>query len=56
MDPTRTLPAWTYRSPKFFAAEQRAAAGIPDGFFRLSHGLEDAEDLIADLAKGLAAV
>lgn len=24
MDPTRTLPAWTYRSPEFFAAEQRA--------------------------------
>jgi cystathionine beta-lyase/cystathionine gamma-synthase len=34
--------------------EQRAAAGIPDGFLRLSLGLEDAEDIIADLAKGLA--
>ncbi len=36
-------------------AEQRAEAGIPDGFLRLSLGLEDAEDLIADLTKGLAA-
>ena len=35
--------------------EQRAAAGIPDGFLRLSLGLEDADDLIADLARGLAA-
>ncbi len=36
-------------------AEQRAAAGIPDGFLRLSVGLEDVDDLIADLGKGLAA-
>ncbi len=35
--------------------EQRAAAGIPDGFLRLSVGLEDPDDLIADLARGLAA-
>ncbi len=33
--------------------EERAAAGIPDGFLRLSCGLEDAEDIIADLAQGL---
>jgi cystathionine beta-lyase/cystathionine gamma-synthase len=37
------------------SAEQRAAAGIPDGFLRLSVGLEDAEDLMADLGKGLGA-
>ena len=36
--------------------EQRAAAGIPDGFLRLSLGLEDVADLIDDLARGLAAV
>jgi len=35
------------------SAEQRAAAGIPDGFFRLSLGLEDAEDIIADLVQAL---
>jgi cystathionine beta-lyase/cystathionine gamma-synthase len=31
----------------------RAAAGIPDGFLRLSCGLEDAEDIIADLAQAV---
>jgi cystathionine gamma-lyase len=36
--------------------EQRASAGIPDGFLRLSLGLEDAADLIEDLARGLAAI
>ncbi|HXY69322.1 MAG TPA: aminotransferase class I/II-fold pyridoxal phosphate-dependent enzyme [Gemmatimonadales bacterium] len=36
-------------------ADERAAAGIPDGFLRLSLGLEDADDLIEDLARGLAA-
>jgi len=35
--------------------EERASAGIPDGFLRLSLGLEDPEDLIEDLARGLAA-
>lgn len=34
--------------------EERAAMGIPDGFVRLSIGVEDAEDLIADLAQALA--
>jgi cystathionine beta-lyase/cystathionine gamma-synthase len=37
-------------------SEERAAAGIPDGFLRFSLGLEDADDIIADLARGLAAV
>jgi cystathionine beta-lyase/cystathionine gamma-synthase len=37
------------------SAEERAAAGIPDGFLRLSLGLEDPQDLIEDLARGLAA-
>ena len=36
--------------------DERAAAGIPDGFLRLSLGLEDVADLIEDLARGLAAV
>jgi cystathionine beta-lyase/cystathionine gamma-synthase len=34
--------------------EQRARAGIPDGFLRFSIGLEDADDLIADFAQALA--
>ncbi len=35
------------------AAEARAKLGIPDGFVRLSAGLEDADDLIADLEQAL---
>lgn len=34
--------------------EQRAAAGITDGLIRLSVGIEDADDLIADLEQALA--
>jgi cystathionine beta-lyase/cystathionine gamma-synthase len=33
--------------------EGRAAAGIPDGFLRLSCGLEDGEDIIEDLKQAL---
>ena len=33
--------------------EGRAAAGIPDGFLRLSCGLEDGEDIIEDLRQAL---
>ena len=36
--------------------EARAEIGIGDGLLRLSVGLEDPQDLIADLAAGLAAV
>ena len=36
------------------SAEDRARAGIPDGFLRFSLGLEDADDLIADFAQALA--
>jgi cystathionine gamma-lyase len=35
-------------------AAQRAALGIGDGLVRLSVGVEDADDLIADLAQALA--
>ena len=34
-------------------AEQRSRIGVPDGFVRLSVGIEDAEDLIADLEQAL---
>ena len=36
--------------------EQLEAAGIPAGLVRMSCGLEDKEDLIADLAQALEAV
>ena len=32
---------------------ERARQGIPDGFIRLSCGIEDAADIIADLAQAL---
>jgi cystathionine beta-lyase/cystathionine gamma-synthase len=34
-------------------ADERAAAGIPDGFLRLSLGIESAQDLIEDLEQAL---
>lgn len=37
-------------------AERRASLGITDQLVRLSVGIEDADDLIADLERGLAAV
>jgi cystathionine beta-lyase/cystathionine gamma-synthase len=41
-------------SHKGLTVEERARAGIPDGFLRFSLGLEDADDLIADFAQALA--
>jgi cystathionine beta-lyase/cystathionine gamma-synthase len=37
-------------------AEQRVSMGITEGRIRLSVGIEDKEDLIADLEQALAAV
>ncbi len=37
------------------SAEERAAMGIPEGLIRYSTGIEDPQDLIADLAQALAA-
>lgn len=42
-----------YTSHASLSAEERAAAGIPDGVLRLSIGIEDAEDLIADIEQAL---
>ena len=42
-----------YSSHARLTSEERAKAGVPDGFVRLSVGLEDAEDLIADLEQAL---
>ena len=35
------------------SAEERAALGIPEGLVRYSAGIEDADDLLADLAQAL---
>jgi cystathionine gamma-synthase len=37
-------------------AEERAAAGIPEGLVRYSTGIEDVADLIADLEQALASI
>ncbi|MGQ0712194.1 MAG: trans-sulfuration enzyme family protein [Gemmatimonadaceae bacterium] len=42
-----------FTSHAHFTADQRAKGGIPDGFVRLSVGIEDADDLIADLEQAL---
>jgi cystathionine beta-lyase/cystathionine gamma-synthase len=42
-----------FTSHAHLSAEQRAKAGIPDGFVRLSVGIEDADDLIGDLEQAL---
>ncbi len=39
-----------------YTPEERAAHSISDGLVRLSVGLEDVEDILADLEEGLAAV
>ena len=40
-------------SHRGMTADARAKIGIPDGFVRLSCGIEDAEDIIGDLEQGL---
>ncbi|MDQ2665683.1 MAG: PLP-dependent aspartate aminotransferase family protein [Gemmatimonadota bacterium] len=42
-----------YTSHTHLTSEQRAALGIPDGFLRVSVGIEDMSDLIADLEQAL---
>lgn len=42
-----------YTSHAQFTAEQRALLGIPDGFLRVSVGIEDVNDLIADFEQAL---
>ena len=43
-----------YSSHARMTPEERAGMGIPDGFVRLSIGVEDVEDLITDLAQALS--
>ena len=40
-------------SHRDMSPDARAAAGIPDGFLRLSCGLEDAEDIVEDLRQAI---
>ena len=47
-----TLPATT--SHASLTAEERAEAGVTDNLLRMSVGLEDPQDLIADLSAALA--
>jgi cystathionine beta-lyase/cystathionine gamma-synthase len=42
-----------YTSHASLTAEERTRIGIPDGFLRLSVGIEDADDLIADIEQAL---
>ena len=42
-----------YSSHEGLSLEEREAAGIPDGFVRISVGIEDAGDLIADVQSAL---
>ncbi len=50
---TITHPATTTHGR--LSQEQRAAAGITDGFIRVAVGLEDVNDIIMDLDRGLTA-
>jgi cystathionine beta-lyase len=42
-----------YSSHEHLTSDERARIGIPDGFLRMSIGLENAEDLIADIEQAL---
>lgn len=42
-----------YTSHAALSSAERAAIGIPDGFLRISIGIEDADDLIADIEQAL---
>ncbi len=45
-----------YTSHAAMTGEERAAVGIPDGFLRVSAGVEDAADLVADVTRALDAL
>jgi cystathionine beta-lyase/cystathionine gamma-synthase len=42
-----------FSSHAHMTSEERRAIGIPDGFLRLSIGIENAEDIIADIAQAI---
>lgn len=43
-----------FTSHEHLTPEERAAVGVPDGFVRISVGIENVEDLIADISQALA--
>jgi cystathionine beta-lyase/cystathionine gamma-synthase len=43
-----------YTSHVGLSEQEREARGVPDGFVRVSVGIEDADDLIADFSRALA--
>ena len=52
--PLRVRPERIVRAiPRQVLEEERARIGIPDGFLRLSIGIEDADDIIADIEQAL---
>jgi cysteine-S-conjugate beta-lyase len=42
-----------FTSHEHLTADQREAMGVPDGFLRISVGVEDADDLVADVEQAL---
>jgi cystathionine beta-lyase/cystathionine gamma-synthase len=44
-----------YTSHRHQTPEERKAIGVPDGFLRISVGLEDVDDLMADFDRALRA-
>jgi cystathionine beta-lyase/cystathionine gamma-synthase len=42
-----------FSSHAHMTSAERASVGIPDGFLRLSIGIEDAQDIIADIEQAL---
>jgi cystathionine beta-lyase/cystathionine gamma-synthase len=42
-----------FTSHDHLSASERAALGVPDGFLRVSVGIEDPDDIIADLDQAL---
>ena len=54
VDSLVTIPVLT--SHAMISAEQRAKMGVTDQLIRLSVGIENADDLIADLERALAVV
>ncbi len=54
VETTLLLPAVS--SHYKFSREEREAMGVPDGLIRLSVGIEEIEDILADLETGLAAL
>jgi len=55
-DVSTTLSHPASSSHRALTADERAALGMSEGFFRVSVGLEDADALTAEFGNGLAAV